>query len=113
MKTLRKIQMNQDEENAKQAFKFHEPHFFVFSEVYSQKSIVMAPMARLGEDPKVVWNISRKTHMDALVYRQDMMHAVASKCYEPRSSFYAVRHPYQINFPGTPDGKLSNKAEKP
>lgn len=105
--------MNRGEENAKQAFKFHKPHFLVFSEVYSQKSIVMALVARLGEDPKVEWNISGKTHMYTPVYRQDMMHAVASKCYEPRSSFYAVRHPYQINFPGTPEGKLSNKAEKP
>lgn len=81
-------------------------------EVYSQKFIVMSPTVHLGKDLKVVWNIS-KTHMDTLVYRQDMTHAVSSKCYEPRSSCYPVRHLYQINFSGTPEGKLSNKAEMP
>lgn len=59
-----------------------------------------------------MWNVL-KTYMDTLVYRQAMTHTVSSKCYEPRSLFYAVCHLYQINVSVTPEGKLSNKAEMP
>ena len=115
-----KIQMK-SEESAKQLFKFHRERTLLlllgslFAEIHyyvSHGAFGQGPVSTVQELRHKVWNVW-KTYMDALVYRQDMTHAVSSKCYEPRSGFYAVRHLYQINSSGSPDGKLSNKAEMP
>lgn len=104
------------EENAKQQFQFHSEHLILslgslFTEIHyhvSHGAFERGPVSAVRERLHKEWNLS-KAHMDAPASRQDMTHAMSSGRYEPRSSSYAARHLYRINFSGTPDGKLSNK----
>ena len=74
----------------------------------SHGAFEQGPVSAVREWLHKGWNHST-ARMDAPASRQDMTHAVSSGRYELRSSSYAARRPYQINFSGTPDGKLSNK----